>query len=76
MIPQKFEVFADNLGPGSERLPVSRRDCEGKFDLESTGRMRLHTDAPPHNSVALEPVSPRPKIRELALLREIAKGSH
>ena len=46
MIRQKFEVSADNLGLGSERLSMSRPDCEGRFDLESTGRMRLHTESP------------------------------
>jgi hypothetical protein len=70
MIPQKFEVFADNLGPGSERLPMRRPDCEERFDLESTARMRLHI------GVASEPVSSRSNIREMARLREIAKGSY
>lgn len=73
MIPQKFEVFADNLGPGSERLPMRRPDCEEKFDLESTARIRLHHSIA---SVASEPVSPRSNIREMARLREIAKGSY
>ena len=50
MIRQKFEVLADNLGSGSERLPMSRPDCEGRFDLEPTGRRRLHTELPPSPS--------------------------